>query len=282
MFFITVEQRGSDNLEATTWKRQLGSDNAKRQRGSDNVEATMSKRQRGSDNVEATTWKRQCGSDNMEATTWKRQRGSENLEATTWKRQRGRGGRGGLGSQYHKILNFNSTSYKTNTALSESLTISESLTTHSPPLGLTRQHGSDNLEVTKCKRQSASDNLEATSCDAYGLPYKHVCLSLGWSCRRHFTWHRNRGFFGKFIESCGGYHSVFTRGNQQAMRHWKDLWVMTLMTLEAYEIFRWQNLIKYPSEFYEEHPYTEGVFTYEGRGKLFSKLCALGAEHHWR
>ena len=50
---------------------------------SNNVEATTWKRQRGSDNVEATTWKRQRGSDNVEATTWKRQRGSDNLEATT-------------------------------------------------------------------------------------------------------------------------------------------------------------------------------------------------------
>ena len=145
MFFFTVEQRGSDNVEATTWKRQ-----------------------RGSDNVEATTWKRQLGSDNLEATTWKRQLGSDNLEETTWKRQLGRGGWGGLGSQYHKILNFNSTPYKTNTALSESLT------THSPPLGLTRQHGSDNLEATKWKRQSGSDNLEATTCDPYGLPRKVI------------------------------------------------------------------------------------------------------------
>ena len=44
-------------MEATTWKRQ---------RGSDNVEATTRKRQRGSDNVEATTRKRQRGSDNVE------------------------------------------------------------------------------------------------------------------------------------------------------------------------------------------------------------------------
>ena len=134
----------------------------------EHVEATTWKRQRGSDNLEATTWKRQLGSDNLEATTWKRQLGSDNLEETTWKRQLGRGGWGGLGSQYHKILNFNSTPYKTNTALSESLT------THSPPLGLTRQHGSDNLEATKWKRQSGSDNLEATTCDPYGLPYSIV------------------------------------------------------------------------------------------------------------
>ena len=50
-------------LPATTWKRQLRSDN-----------------------LEATTWKRQLGSDNLEATTWKRQLGSDNLEVTTWKR----------------------------------------------------------------------------------------------------------------------------------------------------------------------------------------------------
>ena len=35
--------------------------------------------------------------------------------------------------------------------------------------------------------------------------------------------HRNRGFFRKFTESCGGYHSVFTGGNQRAPRHGKDL-----------------------------------------------------------
>ena len=45
-----------------TRKRQLGSDNF----GSDNSEATTWKRQRGSDNLEATTWKRQLGSDNLE------------------------------------------------------------------------------------------------------------------------------------------------------------------------------------------------------------------------
>ena len=39
--------------------------------------------------MEATTWKRQLGSDNLEATTWKRQLGSDNVEATTWKRQLG-------------------------------------------------------------------------------------------------------------------------------------------------------------------------------------------------
>ena len=55
------------DLEATTWKRQLGSDN---------LEATTWKRQLGSDNLEATTWKRQLGSDNLEATT----SGSDNLE----------------------------------------------------------------------------------------------------------------------------------------------------------------------------------------------------------
>ena len=80
-------------MEATSWKRQLGSDNDegitwKRQRRGDNVEATTWKRQRGSDNVnaEATTltWKRQR---NVEATTWKRQRGSDNLGAPSWKRQ---------------------------------------------------------------------------------------------------------------------------------------------------------------------------------------------------
>ena len=109
-------KQGSANLEATTWKRQLGSDNA----GSDNVEATTWKRQLGSDNLErgeggetkmkihkyktaivlpknpamlsvrvpqhsppfifnATIWKRQLGSDKVEATKWKRQPGSDNL-----------------------------------------------------------------------------------------------------------------------------------------------------------------------------------------------------------
>ena len=80
----------SDNLEATTWKRQLGSDN---------LEATTWKRQLGSDNSEATTRKRQLGSDNSEATTRKRQLGSDNSEATTRKRQLGnilRGGGGGV------------------------------------------------------------------------------------------------------------------------------------------------------------------------------------------
>ena len=37
-------------------------------------------RTHGRDNVEATTWKRQLGSDNLEATTWKRELESENLE----------------------------------------------------------------------------------------------------------------------------------------------------------------------------------------------------------
>ena len=49
--------------------------------------------------------------------------------------------------------------------------------------------------------------------------------------------------------------------------------------LEAYEILRRQRIIKYPIEFSEELPYADGVFKYEGREKLFTKLCALGAEH---
>ena len=49
--------------------------------------------------------------------------------------------------------------------------------------------------------------------------------------------------------------------------------------LEAYEILRRQQIIKYPIEFSEELPYADGVFKYEGREKLFTKLCALGAEH---
>ena len=43
--------------------------------------------------------------------------------------------------------------------------------------------------------------------------------------------------------------------------------------LEAYEILRRQQIIKYPIEFSEELPYADG------REKLFTKLCALGAEH---
>ena len=48
--------------------------------------------------------------------------------------------------------------------------------------------------------------------------------------------------------------------------------------LEAYEILRRQHLIRFPLQFSEELPYADGVFTYEGREKLFTKLCALGAE----
>ena len=48
--------------------------------------------------------------------------------------------------------------------------------------------------------------------------------------------------------------------------------------LEAYEILRRQQLIRFPLQFSEELPYADGVFTYEGREKLFTKLCALGAE----
>ena len=80
-------------MEATTWKRQ---------RGSDNVEATTRKRQRGSDNVEMAggvmhtinnrvavkIFEENLNTvplekrDNVEATTWKRQRGSDNVEMT--------------------------------------------------------------------------------------------------------------------------------------------------------------------------------------------------------
>lgn len=49
--------------------------------------------------------------------------------------------------------------------------------------------------------------------------------------------------------------------------------------LEAYEILRRQQLIRFPLQFSEELPYADGVFTYEGREKLFTKLCALGAEY---
>jgi len=49
----------------------------------DNVEATVWKRQRGSDKVTETTWKLQGGSDNLKATRWKRQLGSDNVEETT-------------------------------------------------------------------------------------------------------------------------------------------------------------------------------------------------------
>ena len=48
--------------------------------------------------------------------------------------------------------------------------------------------------------------------------------------------------------------------------------------LEAYEILRRQQLVRFPLGFSEELPYADGVFTYEGREKLFTKLCALGAE----
>ena len=145
----------SNNVEATTWKRQ---------RGSDNLEATTWKRQLGSDNLEATTWKRQRGSDNLEATTWKRQLGSDNLEATTWKG----GGGGGNKNENTKIQNCDSTPSKPSNALSESHN------TVPPPLFLTwkRQLGSDKVEATKWKRQRGSDNLEATACDPYRLPYE--------------------------------------------------------------------------------------------------------------
>ena len=48
--------------------------------------------------------------------------------------------------------------------------------------------------------------------------------------------------------------------------------------LEAYEILRRRELIKSPLEFSEELPYAYGVFTNEGREKLFSKLCVLGTD----
>ena len=48
-----------------------------------------------SDNLEAATWKRQLGSDNSEATTRERQLGSDNLEATTRERQLGKQYSGG-------------------------------------------------------------------------------------------------------------------------------------------------------------------------------------------
>ena len=87
-------------MQATTWKRQLGSDN---------VEATTWKRQLGSDNLEATTLKRQLGSDNSEATT----------EATTWKRG---GGVERNKNENTKIQNCDSTPSKPSNALSESPT----------------------------------------------------------------------------------------------------------------------------------------------------------------
>ena len=48
--------------------------------------------------------------------------------------------------------------------------------------------------------------------------------------------------------------------------------------LEAYEILRRRELIESPLEFSEELPYAYGAFTKEGREKLFSKLCVLGAD----
>lgn len=49
--------------------------------------------------------------------------------------------------------------------------------------------------------------------------------------------------------------------------------------LEAHDILRKQHLIKSSLEFSEELPFRDGVFTYEEREKLFSKLCALGTGH---
>ena len=90
-------------------------------------------------------------SNNVEATTWKRQRGSVNLEATTWK------GGGRNKNESTKIQNCDSTPPKPSNPLSE-------FSQHSPPpLFLTRQHGSDNLEATKWKRQNGSDKVEATT-----------------------------------------------------------------------------------------------------------------------
>ena len=125
-------QLGSDNLEATTWKQQINMEATswKRHRGSDNTEATSWKQQLGSDNVEATKWKRTTWkltrtSNKAVANTWQRQRGRGNLEATSWKRQ--------LGS-----ANFEATTWKW-------------------------QHGSDNLEGPTWKRQRGSDIVEATT-----------------------------------------------------------------------------------------------------------------------
>ena len=52
----------------------------------------------------------------------------------------------------------------------------------------------------------------------------------------------------------------------------------TYDALEAYEILKQQQIIKYPLEFSEELPYADGVFNYEGRENLFTKLCVLGTE----
>ena len=49
----------------------------------------------------------------------------------------------------------------------------------------------------------------------------------------------------------------------------------TYDALEAYEILKQQQIIKYPLEFSEELPYADGVFTYEGREKLFSRNFVL-------
>ena len=57
-----------------------------------------------------------------------------------------------------------------------------------------------------------------------------------------------------------------------------ELYPRWVPLLEAYEILRRQQLIRFPLQFSEELPYADGVFTYEGREKLFTKLCALGAE----
>lgn len=48
--------------------------------------------------------------------------------------------------------------------------------------------------------------------------------------------------------------------------------------LEAHAILRQQDLVKSSWDFSEELPFGDGVFTFEGREKLFSKLCALGTD----
>ena len=130
-------------MEATTGKRQLGSDN---------LEATTQKRQLGSDNLEATTRKRQFGSDNSEATTWKRQLGSDNLKKYIQNILRGGGDKKLANKKLNKLL------------LSSYTFIRHPLThlSHCNRLSPSR-NGSDNSEATTRKRQLGSDKFEATT-----------------------------------------------------------------------------------------------------------------------
>ena len=124
-------------------------------------EATTWRRQLGSDNLKATTQKRQLGSDNLEATTRKRQLGSDNLEATTRKRQ--------LKRIYIKCITGGGDKKLANNK-SNKLLLSSYIITRHPPTHLSHcnrlspsRNGSDNLEATTRKRQLGSDKFEATT-----------------------------------------------------------------------------------------------------------------------